>query len=260
MELDALLDKLKMEALGTQLDAVCEQAAKKDLDYRAFLTEALKAEWQSRRVRGTEARMRQARFPAPQTLEAFDFDFQPGIDRKLIRELASLAFVERGENVVFLGPPGVGKTHLAIALGIKAVEAGHRVLFLTLDELLTRLRKASAEQRLDKVLQQLTYPKVLILDELGYLPMNRAEASLFFRLVTRRYERASLILTSNKGFADWGEVLGDSVMATAILDRLLHHASTVNIKGESYRLKEKRKAGLLGKSKPRTESKEAVTN
>jgi len=258
MELDALLDKLKMDALGAQLDAVCEQAAKKDLDYRAFLTEALKTEWQLRRVRGTEARLRQARFPAPQTLEAFDFDFQPGIDRKMIRELASLAFVERGENVVFLGPPGVGKTHLAIALGIKAVEAGHRVLFLTLDELLTRLRKASAEQRLDKVLQQLTYPKVLILDELGYLPMNRAEASLFFRLVTRRYERASLILTSNKGFADWGEVLGDTVMATAILDRLLHHASTINIKGESYRLKEKRKAGLLGKPKPQNEPKEVA--
>jgi len=254
MELDNLLDKLKMETLGAQLDAVCEQAAKKDLDYRAFLTAALKTEWQSRRVRGTETRLRQARFPAPQTLEAFDFDFQPGIDRKVIRELAALAFVERGENVVFLGPPGVGKTHLAIALGIKAVEAGHRVLFLTLDELLTRLRKASAEQRLDKVLQQLTYPKVLILDELGYLPMNRAEASLFFRLVTRRYERASLILTSNKGFADWGEVLGDTVMATAILDRLLHHATTINIKGESYRLKEKRKAGLLGKPKPRTPS------
>ncbi len=252
MELDNLLDKLKMETLGAQLDAVCEQAAKKDLDYRAFLAAALKTEWQSRRVRGTEARMRQARFPAPQTMEAFDFDFQPGIDRKVIRELAALAFVERGENVVFLGPPGVGKTHLAIALGIKAVEAGHRVLFLTLDELLTRLRKASAEQRLDKVLQQLTYPKVLILDELGYLPMSRAEASLFFRLVTRRYERASLILTSNKGFADWGEVLGDTVMATAILDRLLHHATTINIKGESYRLKEKRKAGLLGKPKLRT--------
>ena len=134
------------------------------------------------------------------------------------------------------------------------------MLFLTLDELLTRLRKASAEQRLDKVLQQLTYPKALILDELGYLPMNRAEASLFFRLVTRRYERASLILTSNKGFADWGEVLGDSVMATAILDRLLHHASTVNIKGESYRLKEKRKAGLLGKPKSQSEPKEVVTN
>jgi len=252
MELTTLLDKLKMEALTAQLDGVCEQAAKRDLDYRAFLAEALRAEWQSRRVRGTETRLRQARFPAPHTLEAFDFDFQPGIDRKIVRELAGLAFVERGENVVFLGPPGVGKTHLAVALGIKAVEAGHRVLFLTLDELLTRLRKASAEQRLDKVLQQLTYPKVLILDELGYLPMNRAEASLFFRLVTRRYERASLILTSNKGFADWGEVLGDPVMATAILDRLLHHATTVNIKGESYRLKEKRKAGLLGKPRQAT--------
>ena len=259
MELETLLDKLKMEALGDQLDTVCEQAAKKDMDYRAFLTEALRTEWQSRRVRGTETRMRQARFPQAHTLEAFDFDFQPGIERKVIRELAGLAFVERGENVVFLGPPGVGKTHLAIALGIKAVEAGHRVMFLTLDELLTRLRKASAEQRLDRVLQQLTYPKVLILDELGYLPMNRTEASLFFRLVTRRYEKASLILTSNKGFADWGEVLGDPVMATAILDRLLHHATTVNIKGESYRLKEKRKAGLLGKARPATTETEKET-
>lgn len=269
MELETLLDKLKMEAVGDQLDTLCEQAAKNDLDYRAFLTEALKAEWQSRRARGAETRMRQARLPALHTLESFDFDFQPGIDRKVIRELASLAFVERGDNAVFLGPPGVGKTHLAISLGIKAVEAGHRVLFLTLDELLTKLRKASAEQKLEPVLKQLTYPKVLILDELGYLPMNRDQASLFFRLITRRYERASLILTSNKGFADWGEVLGDSVMATAILDRLLHHATTVNIKGESYRLKEKRKAGLLAKSRstqkttkeasPQTDQAETVT-
>lgn len=167
-------------------------------------------------------------------------------------ELASLAFVERGHNAVLLGPPGVGKTHLAIGLGLKAVDAGHRVLFLTLDELLTRLRKAQAEQRLDKVLQQLSYPKVLILDEMGYLPMSRDEASLFFRLVTRRYERASLIITSNKSFVDWGDILGDRVMATAILDRLLHHATTINIKGESYRLREKRKAGLLGKARPST--------
>lgn len=258
MELEALLDKLKMEALGDQLDTLCEQAAKKDLDYRAFLTEVMKTEWQSRRVRGTEARMRQARFPAMHTLEAFDFDFQPGIDRKVIRELASLAFVERGDNAIFLGPPGVGKTHLALSLGIKAVEAGHRVLFFTLDELLTKLRKASAENKLERMLKQLTYPKVLILDELGYLPMNRDEASLFFRLVTRRYEKASLILTSNKGFGDWGEVFGDSVMATAILDRLLHHATTVNIKGESYRLKEKRKAGLLTKGRSSAKNQKEV--
>jgi DNA replication protein DnaC len=166
----------------------------------------------------------------------------------VVRELAGLSFVERAENVILLGPPGVGKTHLAVALGVKACEAGHRVLFLTMEELLTRLKRALTEHRLTQTLQQLTYPKVLVLDEIGYLPMTREEASLFFRILGRRYEKASLILTSNKSFLDWGEIFGDQVLATAILDRLLHHATTLNIKGESYRLKEKRKAGLLGQA------------
>jgi len=139
----------------------------------------------------------------------------------------------------------VGKTHLAIALGVKAIEAGHRVQFQTLDQLINRLKKARGENRLERTLQQLSYPRLLIIDEIGYLPLSRDEASLFFRLVNRRYERASLILTSNKSFADWGEVFGEQVIATAILDRLLHHATTINIKGESDRLKEKRRAGLL---------------
>jgi DNA replication protein DnaC len=248
VELDHLLTKLKLEHLEAQLEAVCEQAAQRDMDYKSFLTQALQTEWQGRHLRGIEARLKLARFPWVKTLEQFEFDFQPSLDRRQVRELAGLSFVERAHNVIILGPPGVGKTHLAVAFGIKAVEAGYSVLFLTLESLMTRLLKALSENRLERSLQQLVYPKVLIIDEIGYLPLSNVEASLFFRLVVRRYERASLIVTSNKSFLDWGEVFHDPILATAILDRLLHYSTTLNIKGESYRLKEKRKAGLLGRS------------
>lgn len=248
MELDNLLDKLRMDHLEAQLDAVCEQAAEKQLDYKTFLVQALQTEWQGRYQKGIEARLRLARFPWLKTLEQFDFDFQPSLDRRQVRELAGMSFVERAQNVIILGPPGVGKTHLAIGLGMKAVEAGYSALFLTLENLMVRLVKAFNENRLERSLQQLVYPKVLIIDEIGYLPLSNLEASLFFRLVARRYERASLVITSNKGFLDWGEMFNDPVLATAVLDRLLHYSTTLNIKGESYRLKEKRKAGLLGKT------------
>ena len=248
MELMTLLEKLKMDHLEAQLDSVCEQAAQRDLDYKTFLTQALQTEWQGRHLRGIETRLKQARFPWIKTLEQFAFEFQPSLDRRQVRELAGLSFVERAHNVVILGPPGVGKTHLAVALGVKAVEAGYSALFLTLESLMIRLNKALNENRLDRSLQQLTYPKVLIIDEIGYLPLSHVEASLFFRLVVRRYERASLVVTSNKSFLDWGEVFNDPVLATAILDRLLHYSTTLNIKGESYRLKEKRKAGLFGRA------------
>ena len=248
MELQNLLTKLKMDHLEAQNDAVCEQAAQRQVDYKTFLSQALETEWQGRYQRSIEARLRQARFPWLKTLEQFDFDFQPSIDRRQVRELAGMSFAERSHNVIVLGPPGVGKTHLAIALGMKAVEAGYSVLFLTLESLMARLVKAFHENRLERSLQQLVYPKVLIVDEIGYLPLSQLEASLFFRLVARRYERASMIVTSNKSFLDWGETFNDPVIATAILDRLLHYSTTLNIKGESYRLKEKRRAGLLSRT------------
>ena len=247
MELSALLSKLHMDHLESQLDTVCEQAAQRQVDYKTFLSQALQTEWQGRFQRGIETRLRQARLPWVKTLEQFDFEFQPSLDRRLVRELAGLSFVERAHNVIILGPPGVGKTHLAVALGVKAVEAGYSVLFMTLETLITRLVRALNENRLERSLQQLTYPKLLIIDEIGYLPLTQQEANLFFRLVVRRYERASMIITSNKSFLDWGETFNDPVLATAILDRLLHYSTTLNIKGESYRLKEKRRAGLLNR-------------
>jgi DNA replication protein DnaC len=253
---------MRMEHLAAQLDTVCEQASKQELDLRSFLGQALETEWKGRQLRGIEARLKLARFPWIKTLDQFDFDFQPSIDRRVVRELAGLAFVERAHNVVLLGQPGVGKTHLAVALGVKAVEAGYSVLFLTLETLMTRMARAKHENRLERALQQLTYPRVLVLDEMGYLPLSRDEASLFFRLLVRRYERGSLIVTSNKSFIDWGEIFNDQVLATAILDRLLHHATTLNIKGESYRLREKRRAGLLSRTteaKPEAEGAAEVT-
>jgi DNA replication protein DnaC len=260
MELSSLLERMRMEHLLDQLDSVCEQAATADVDYKTFLTRALEAEWRGRHQKGVENRLKLARFPALKTLDQFDFSFQPSVDRKVMRELAGLAFLERAHNVVLLGPPGVGKTHLAVALGVKAVEAGYSVLFLTLEGLMARLTRARHENRLERALQQLVYPRLLVLDELGYLPLNREEASLFFRLLVRRYERASMIVTSNKSFADWGEIFNDHVLATAILDRLLHHATTLNIKGESYRLREKKKAGLLGRvNEPQDEEAPVAT-
>jgi DNA replication protein DnaC len=259
VELVTLLERMRMEHLASQLDSVCEQAAKQELDLRSFLGQALETEWRGRQLRGIEARLKLARFPWVKTLDQFDFDFQPSIDRRVVRELAGLAFVERAHNVVLLGQPGVGKTHLAVALGVKAVEAGYSVLFLTLETLMTRLARAKHENRLERALQQLVYPRVLVLDEMGYLPLSRDEASLFFRLLVRRYERGSLVVTSNKRFIDWGEIFNDQVLATAILDRLLHHATTLNIKGDSYRLREKRRAGLLSRTdETKTETAETA--
>ncbi len=193
-----------------------------------------------------------ARFPFVKSLESFDFAYQPSLDKKQVHSLAHCHFIEHGENVVILGPPGVGKTHLSVGLGIKAIEHGYRVLFTTAANMIAALTKALAEGRLEEKLKAYTMPRLLIIDEIGYLPIERAGANLFFQLISRRYEKGPMILTSNQSFGAWGEVFGDRVIATAILDRVLHHAMTINIRGNSYRLKDKLKAGLIRTEEPAT--------
>lgn len=239
--------KLRLLQSVQRLPSLLEDAAKRELSYSDFLEELLSAELTGKQDRNTTMRIRMAHFPFEKALETFDFKFQPSLDPKLVRELATSRYIANAENVLLLGPPGVGKTHLAVALGMKACAAGYRTLFASAASLITMLTRAQSENRLEEKLVALTRPKLLIIDEIGYLPLGPSGANLMFQLIARRYERGSIILTSNQSLSGWGEVFGDPIIATAILDRLLHHATMLNVKGESYRLKEKRKAGVFGR-------------
>lgn len=239
------LKRLALTHLRETLPAVLSEAAQASWTYLEFLDQALGRELDAKQGKRIRMGLQIAHFPSVRTLEGFDFAIQPSVDERLVRELAMGHFLAHGQNVLLFGPPGVGKTHLAIGLGRKLVELGHTVRFTTATALLTLLGKAESEGSLAEKLGEFAKPRLLIIDELGYLPFERRSAHLFFQLVNRRYEKGSLLVTTNQRVSEWGTLFGDEVLATAILDRLLHHSHTLMITGESYRLREKRKTGLL---------------
>ena len=236
-ELAFLTRALKAPSLREAIPRLAQRAREGSWTHEEFLVACLQREVAARESHGGEGRIRAARFPARKSLEEFDFDHARGLKRDTIAHLGTLDFVTARENVVFLGPPGTGKTHLAIGLSIRACQAGHRVAFATAAGWVARLADAHTQGRLQAELVRLGRYPLLVIDEVGYIPFEPEAANLFFQLVSARYERASLIVTSNKPFGRWGEVFGDDVVAAAMIDRLVHHADVVALKGDSYRLK-----------------------
>ena len=245
--LAALCDELKLAGVAESASALAARAVETEQSFLDFLEAALISERDCRRVRSAATLVRMAGFPVTKTLEAYDYKFATAAPRRQIEQLGGLSFVARRENVVFLGPSGVGKTHLAIALGVKAAQSGVKTRFVTAADLMLQVETATRQGRLSELMKALGRYAVLIIDEIGYLPLSRAQAHSFFQIVAARYERGTTIMTSNLAFSTWDQAFaGDRVLTAAMLDRLLHHAQVVQIQGESYRLKDKRRAGVIG--------------
>jgi DNA replication protein DnaC len=238
--LNAKLRRLRLGHAASVVEAHHQAAINEKLGYLEFLERLVDDELATREHKGVDKRLRAARLPVVKTLEEFDFNFQPSLDAMRIKSLASCEFVAKHETVLFVGPPGVGKSHLATALAVKACMRGYSVVFATIQHLASQLTAGMADLSIEKVVDRFVSADLVVFDELGFTPLNRVVADHIFRIVSERYERGAIIITSNKPFEAWGEMFADPILATAVLDRLVHHAHIIPIMGESYRTKDRR--------------------
>jgi len=240
-ETQALLRSLNLSWCKDNLNMVLNSTQDSEISYLDFLNHLLKGEMVFRQDKAQERRMKMAGFPFIKTVEDFDFGFQRSITRKQVNQLLDMTWIEKAYNLIFLGPPGVGKTHLAVALGLEAVKKGYKVSFTGVEDLMKHLKLETTSTRSRQKVKRIMASDMVVIDEIGFVPISRQEANLFFQLISAFYEQTALIITSNKGFEDWAELMGDPVITTAILDRIAHHSEIFNLTGDSYRLKHRDK-------------------
>lgn len=248
-EIAFLARALKAPRIAERASSLAKVAQDEQWDHESYLAAVLAEEVSARETHGGQHRVKAARFPQVKTLDDFDFSFQRSVKRQTMAHLAQLDFLAEKKNVIFLGPPGTGKTHLSIAIGVQAARRGHRVAFASAQDWVGRLGEARRAGHLEAELERLRRIPLLIVDEVGYIPFDPDAAALFFALISSRYERASLIVSSNKTFSAWAEIFGDAVAVAAMVDRLVHHAEIVPLQGDSYRLKDRTKEVTASESR-----------